>query len=748
MKRIKFQKVEFKNFLSYGNVWQTLQFNNGLNIIQGFIAETGKSNGSGKSSITELIPFALFGKTIKNINKDKIVNWYNGKNCEVRLHFTVDDIQYKIIRGIKPNKFELWVDGIERKKPASVNDFQSEIESEVIGMDFKTFQNLIYFSPNNTISIINAGKPEKRKFLESLFDLSVYSKMLVEVNSKLTLNREKVLSIEGEKQSLLKEIDSLDHDIKTTVIPDTRSQLIKLKGLEIQLENLKSKKFSIDEATLALHKKTLDDLKQTLDQWNTLYKKSREVISVNRELINSIGDITEIEKKRESIQTEIDSLQSLPISSLTKEDINDRIKEKDLMKDEIQQIIDIIKELDTKIAVLTNGIQSDTNGIEEVINRARYKDGKCSYCGQIISEELVKLQIDTELSVYEKRKEEKEQQLQEIKEKREKYNEQKDSIYQKIKDTSESIKTLMEEVESSISTKNKIDRLTERLKDIPDTIIIKKNLELYQSHIDIETKNCEEYSGKIHLTETDIEMYTDKYMIFEKEWNAKIDNDEHIKRVEHELSETTSFCNEMNTLKKNIETGLTLKKNRLKENKDRLLEIDNTVKKANNLTNYLNYLKESLKDENVKRFAISALIPYLNSQANIYLSESGFPYMVSIDSWLDVSIKGLGIPEVSYGSLSGGEMKCIDMSVQLACNDIAAMMAKSSLNIMILDEILDTSMDSQGVQALLNIIRVRQKTSNSSVYCITHRTEIDEFTFDNIVSIIKEDRFSRVEITQ
>ncbi len=130
----------------------------------------------------------------------------------------------------------------------------------------------------------------------------------------------------------------------------------------------------------------------------------------------------------------------------------------------------------------------------------------------------------------------------------------------------------------------------------------------------------------------------------------------------------------------------------------------------------------------------------------MYLAESGFPYVVTIDSWLDVTIRGLGVQEVSYGSLSGGETKCIDMAVQLACNDIASMMAKTSLNLMVLDEVLDSSVDGLGVQALLNIIRARQTATNGAVYIITHRNEIDEFTFDSIVRIMNEDKFSRVEV--
>jgi len=185
MNKLIFNKIEFRNFLSFGNTWQTFEFHNGINLIQGHDTGTGKSNGSGKSSLVELLPFALFGQTIKDIKKDNIPNWYNQTKCETNLYFSINDDEYCFYRSIKPNKFTVKKNDEIIPQLSNVRDFQIKINDEVIGMDFKTFSNLVYFSPNNTISILNAKKEQKRKFLESLFDLGEYSEMLRLCNPKL-----------------------------------------------------------------------------------------------------------------------------------------------------------------------------------------------------------------------------------------------------------------------------------------------------------------------------------------------------------------------------------------------------------------------------------------------------------------------------------------------------------------------------------------------------------------------------------
>ena len=748
MRKIKFVEVEFKNFLSFGNNWQKFKFKDGMNIIQGMTVESGKSNGAGKSSLTELVPFALFGKTIKKITKAKIVNWYNEKGCEVKLHFTVDGVSHTIRRGIKPNLLELWIDGIKSQTPAGVATFQAQIEEDIIGMDFGTFQNLIYFSPNNTISIINAGKPEKRKFLESLFDLSVYSKMGKTVNEKLTANDKKAALLEQESEGFEKHIITLQDFLDSYVAPDVRKHKIKLNGLVMQYEAMEEKTFDVDDSILKLFKDSLQSSKDTLAGWEEKNRVSLERFKLHQELIEQAGDTNDLEAKIEEIRIQIGNLEH--DACLTTEDdeanVTDLTQHKELMKDELKELINEIQGVEKTKAIFESMIQNDEENIDIAQNKKRASVGVCDSCGQEVTEEVLKEQIEHQVRLYTLDKKQHKKELKGAENTLDKLKGEKEELYQKVKDESDDIKSLLADIEKTKQAKDEQQRLRQRINDLPNVEELKKKNDEYEYVLAEERENFSEQTTKIHLSEIDVEMYTKQYDDIILIDDARKENNREMSALKIQVSDLNDSILEYQKIIDKKEEDTEKKKVDIVDTQAKIDSNIKTVKSANSLTDYLNYLKVSLKDENVKRFAISTLIPYLNQQTNLYLSESGFPYVVTVDSWLDVSIRGLGVSEVSYGSLSGGETKCIDMAVQLACNDIASMMAKTSLNLMVLDEVLDTSVDSLGVQALLNIIHSRQKTNNDSVYVITHRNEIDEFTFDSVVRIMNEDKFSRIEV--
>ncbi len=739
MRKINFQEVEFKNFLSFGNNWQKFNFDNGLCIIQGQIVESGKSNGAGKSSLTELIPFSLFGKTIKKVKKDEIINWYNGKNCEVRLKFDVDGVPHEIRRGIKPNKLEVLVDGVQLPKPAKVTDFQLQIEEDIIGMDFQTFQNLIYFSPNNTISIINAGKPEKRKFLESLFDLSIYSNMLKTVNLKLKTNDEKGMEFQIVLDSQIREKARYEEEINNAVMPDLRKHQIKIKGLLMQVEEKEKKTFDVHDEDRVREEEFIERCKETLHEWEKKEQKSHSQINLHETIIKSLDDVEEIKKKRTEISSQILDIELKDFCKLTEDDLADDIQKKELMKDDIKGVVEEIQEVDKEIAVVDANLQRTRTQINEPDMQGGQR---CMACHQLISKEHI-AKHTKELQKFEKICLD---DLEVIQNKRDVLSEKKEELYEKVKDESERIKEILGDIEIAEESRKTLTQLRLRLEDLADTEEAEDAIVGGNKVIEAEKKNISEAVGKIHLCEIDIDLAKDRWQkVFDQLANKNMHENE-LDILKSELKSATEAYDEMQELADKINKEIEGKHGLIYSTEMAIEANTKHIEGCNIMTDYLNYIKVALKDENVKRYAISSLIPYLNQQANLYLAESGFPYIVSIDSWLDVTIRGLGVEEVSYGSLSGGETKCIDMAVQLACNDIASMMAKVSLNLMVLDEVLDSSVDSLGVQSLLNIIRVRQTSTNGSVYVITHRNEIDEFTFDSIVRIINEDKFSKVEV--
>jgi len=288
---------------------------------------------------------------------------------------------------------------------------------------------------------------------------------------------------------------------------------------------------------------------------------------------------------------------------------------------------------------------------------------------------------------------------------------------------------------------------------------LKHNIKISQSHLDALKKQLtdnqtemaslieklSDVSWKNDMNNTDISLYEKKVNDI-RDLKDKIDrHNKLMDDTKRDLDNETSRLEDLQKVVADQDKQRDQKKLDISSKMDDINKFNNDITKSNKMLDHLNYVRISLKDENVKQFAISALLPFLNYRSNHYLSESGFPYIVDIDGWLDVTIKGMGTEDVGYESLSGGESKAMDMAIQLACNDIAELHAKTLLGISIYDEILDTSLDADGVMKMMSIIKVKQQDTNNCVLCITHREEIKDIDFDNNIMIRKENGFSTIQ---
>ena len=130
---IRFKNVRWKNFLSTGNQWTQIEFEkNDTTLIIG-------ANGSGKSTVLDALTFVLFNKPFRKINKPQLVNTTNEKDCKVEIEFDVGTRQYKVIRGIKPSVFEIWVDDKMMNQDAAAADQQKYIENNILKLNYKSF---------------------------------------------------------------------------------------------------------------------------------------------------------------------------------------------------------------------------------------------------------------------------------------------------------------------------------------------------------------------------------------------------------------------------------------------------------------------------------------------------------------------------------------------------------------------------------------------------------------------------------
>lgn len=180
MKFVNFNKLTIQNFLSIGNEAVTVEFKPGLGIITGINKDkVDRRNGVGKSTIADALHFALFGSTIRDINKEFVKNNVTSGKTEVSLEFDIQEesrcIKFKVIRTISPTKVRLFVDGID-KTLDSISNTDAFLH-KALNVNTEIFQNCIALSINNTIPFMAMKKPEKKKFIESIFNLQIFSDM-------------------------------------------------------------------------------------------------------------------------------------------------------------------------------------------------------------------------------------------------------------------------------------------------------------------------------------------------------------------------------------------------------------------------------------------------------------------------------------------------------------------------------------------------------------------------------------------
>ena len=179
---ITFISLSYRNFLSVGDSEITMPLNESRStLIVGH-------NGSGKSLMLDALSFVLFGKPHRNINKPQLVNSINGKNCLVTVVFKMGASEYKIIRGLKPNIFEIWQNGVMINQESHSRDYQKLLETNILKLNHKSFHQVVVLGSSNFVPFMQLSTQNRREVIEDLLDIGVFSKMnalLKETSSKL-----------------------------------------------------------------------------------------------------------------------------------------------------------------------------------------------------------------------------------------------------------------------------------------------------------------------------------------------------------------------------------------------------------------------------------------------------------------------------------------------------------------------------------------------------------------------------------
>ena len=282
---IVFKKLRYKNFLSTGNTFTEYDLNSRNNTLI-----IGK-NGSGKSTLLDALTFSLFGKAYRNINKPSLVNSVNQKDCMVELEFSIGKKEYVIRRGLKPAVLDISVDGVELDKNASVKDFQNNLESNVLKMNYKSFCSVVILGARYD-SFMNMSPADRRKVVEDVLDIEIFSEMNVVLKDRLSKLKELVrenesmLRLNGEKKSLQQ--SNIETSIKEREEEIERKQS-KISGMQVDVDN--------DVRTLVDDKINISRVKNEINTNRPpLEKKKKQAEEIFRDLNKKKGVVVKEHK--------------------------------------------------------------------------------------------------------------------------------------------------------------------------------------------------------------------------------------------------------------------------------------------------------------------------------------------------------------------------------------------------------------------------------------------------------------------
>ena len=198
---IIFKKIRWKNFLSTGNVFSEVDLRaSKTNLIIG-------SNGAGKSTILDALTFSLFGKPFRKINKPMLVNSINEKNCLTEIEFSIGKKEYKLVRGVKPNVFEIYCNGELWNQESSLVEQQKNFENNVLKMNYKSFTQIVVLGSSTFVPFMRLPLAQRREIIEDILDIQVFSTMNVLLRDKVRENNEDIKTIDYEIHLLAEKID-------------------------------------------------------------------------------------------------------------------------------------------------------------------------------------------------------------------------------------------------------------------------------------------------------------------------------------------------------------------------------------------------------------------------------------------------------------------------------------------------------------------------------------------------------------
>jgi DNA repair exonuclease SbcCD ATPase subunit len=567
---IIFRYVRWRNLLSTGNYFTEIKLDNTSNTL--VVGE----NGSGKSTMLDALCFGLFGKPFRSIVKPNLVNSINQKECMVEIEFDTGNKSYKIIRGIKPNVFEIWCNGELINQDAASRDYQEYLEKFVIKLNYKSFTQIAVLGSASFTPFMQLSNTDRRAIIEDLLDIQIFSTMNGIVREKMSNNKDLTISKK--------------HDID-----------IKQQQHEIKEKHIQQLKQNSDDK-IAEYEQDITDNSQFVD---VLISES---ITYNKDI--------------EALQAEVTS------------------------RLETEQKVKKFNQLEAQIETNLNKFKKDINFFEHNDN--------CPTCRQAIDKQFKEEEVG--------------------------------NLNSKVTECTVGLTQLEIKL---LEEQNKLNQISEKQKQIQEL------------QIKIATHNTSITEVKKYIT-----------------------------RIEKQIKDLDDS--------KQISDGEEVI---LKELKEKLEASENELRELIDEKTYYEVASGLLKDTGIKTKIIKQYLPIINKLVNKYLASLDFFVNFNLDESFKETIKSRFRDEFTYNNFSEGEKQRIDMALMLTWRSIAKLKNSSNTNLLILDEIFDSSLDTNGTEELIKILHMLEDVN---LYVISHKGDILQDKFSNVIKFEKIKNFSRI----
>ena len=672
--------------MSVGNATQAVNFDRkDLTLVLGENLDlggddSGARNGTGKTTIINALSYAFYGEALTKIKKDNLINKTNNKNMLVTVDFEKDGIEYRIERGRKPGIMKFFVSGEEREITDEAQGDSRETQADIermMGMSHDMFQHVVALN-TYTPPFLSLKANDQRTIIEQLLGITLLSEKSEALKEQIKSTKESITS----EEFRIKAVTDANKRIEEQIEGLKRRQTLWQTKYNQDLDNLVSayeelSKINID-AELAAH--------TSLFVWNEKKKKQdAHSLILSRQatwLQTNAADIRTLElqlKNKSSLDIEAELQAHVDLAEYNLKSSELAIRDRELAR--------LTKDIDKEDAIIKKLVAE----IETL------KDHKCYACGQ----EFHDAQHTNVLSDKEKLLDDAQahattlmNQWNELRQIEIFVAEVKPTPFYKTEVEAIRHSSELENIQHKIDTKkSEVDPYAEQLADYVEEDIGSKPTTIYKTEAEaFEHKGAlANLLQQMATKQAEADPYVDQIKDMTEQGLEDIDYDKINKLID------------------------------LKDHQEFLLKL---------LTNKDSFIRKRIIDQNLN---------YLNSRLGVYLDSIGLPHAVKFNNDLTVSITELG-RDLDFDNLSRGERNRLILSLSWAFRDVWESLYQP-INLLFIDELVDSGMDSSGVENALSVLKKMGRENNRSIWLVSHKDELAG-RVNNILKVVKENGYT------